>query len=162
VPIGSDVEMLDQGQPAFTLRDVEVWRTSPAARWGGAVVVVGWSAVVAADIIATSGRSGGWVDWVLQTAVAAVLWWVLAMRPSVSLTGDDLVIRNPLWTRRLPLRDVCGAEPGYFGVVIRRDGRRWPLVAWAVQQANAAGALGHSTRASALATRLMSQAEQQG
>ncbi len=133
---------------------MEEWRTSRAARYGGGVAVVAWSGIVAADILSTDGRSGTWIDWTVQTAAAAALWWLLAMRPMVRLGRGQVVVRNPLWTRRLLLADVADAVPGYLGVRITRHGRRLPVVAWAVQEANLSSLAERDTRAKKLSARL--------
>jgi hypothetical protein len=79
-------------------------------------------------------------------ALFAALWWFGTMRPKVCLTPEALVVRNPLWTRRIGRENVVSAKPSYFGVVIRRRAGR-PCVAWALQKANVAEWTGRQTRA---------------
>ena len=76
------------------------------------------------------------------------LWFVFTVRPRVCIGDEHVVVRNPLWTVRVPFDEVADAEPGYFGVTVRRHEKR-PVTAWAVQQANAAQ--GTETRAWQLA-----------
>ncbi|GAA1134381.1 hypothetical protein GCM10009630_35850 [Kribbella jejuensis] len=85
-------------------------------------------------------------DLVPLTIVLTAIWWLGAMHPDVRLRGEQLVIRNPFWTRRLNRSDVLSARPGYFGLVIRRRSGR-PCIAWAVQKSNAAEWAGSETRA---------------
>jgi hypothetical protein len=80
------------------------------------------------------------------------------MRPAVRLTADELVVRNPLWTRRIARVDVVSARPGYVGVVIRRRSGR-PSIAWAIQKANASDWAGADTRADRVARRITEWAQ---
>ncbi len=91
----------------------------------------------------------------MQVAVLFLsLWFLFAWRPSLCVRSDEVVVRNPLWTHRIPLSAVRDAAPGYFGIVIRRRDRRLPVTAWAVQQTNIAGAVGAETRAQRAAERI--------
>ncbi len=115
----------------------------------------GFSAVAFVDTVA-QGRP--WFEGLGVAAVLIPLWLIFAIRPSLCLNDQDLVVRNPLWTHRIPLPSVAEARPGYFGLTIKRHGRSLPVTAWGVQQTNAAGALDVDTRAKQAATRIMEAA----
>lgn len=63
--------------------------------------------------------------------------FVLALRPSLSLTESTLVIRNPMRTYRVDLLDVIDVWPGYSGVVVATRGQA-EISVWAVQKSNLA------------------------
>jgi hypothetical protein len=119
------------------------WRVSLAGRIASGVVFLGLPLVAAVD---TAVNHLPPADLVPLTIILTATWWLGAMRPSVQLTTDHLVVRNPLWTRRIHKSDVLSARPGYLGLVIRRRSGR-PCIAWAVQKANASEWAGATTRA---------------
>ncbi len=133
----------------------ECWRVSRFGRWGTGLAFGGFSAVALVDTVA-QGRT--WFEGLGVAAVLIPLWLIFAVRPSLCLTGQELVVRNPLWTHRIPLPEVAEARPGYFGITIKRYGRLLPVMAWAVQETNTAGALDVETRAKRAASRIMEAA----
>lgn len=70
----------------------------------------------------------------------------MGMRPAVILTHDELVMRNPFSTDRIPLREVVVLDPGYSGLSVMTAGKG-AYVAWAVQKSNIAYWAGRHTRA---------------
>ena len=138
-----------------TPADAECWRTSRVARYG-TLTLFGGLAVVAPVDNALNGQS--WLDGLTVSGLLMTLWLVFAWRPSLCLDRDGVVVRNPLWTHRIPLVVIRDAAPGYFGVVIKRHGRR-PVVAWAVQQTNVADAVGAQTRAATVAEAIRKAAQ---
>ncbi len=131
------------------------WRPSGAARWGTLAAFGGISVLAVFDELQNghSGLGG------LQVAVALfLLWFLFAWRPSLCVRCDEVVIRNPLWTRRIPLSAVQDAAPGYLGIVIRRTDRRLPVTAWAIQQMNITATVGAETRAGRAAEQIRAAA----
>ncbi len=123
------------------------WRVTGLGRWGTGVAFGGLSVIAAVDnaVAGHSILSGLQLGMLLMP-----VWYLAAIRPRVCLDPEHVVVRNPLWTHRIPVGDIRGAEPGYFGVIIRRTGRL-PVTAWAVQETNAAAWAGLGTRAHQLA-----------
>jgi len=69
-------------------------------------------------------------DPLTMIALYAAFWWFGIVRPAVSLSPDELVVRNPLRTHRFARHNVVSAKPGSFGMVISGlDGRRCIAVA---------------------------------
>jgi hypothetical protein len=132
------------------------WRTSGTAQWGTLAAFGSLSALAVVDEL-QSGRSGA--GGVQVAVVLLFLWFLFAWRPSLCVLADEVIVRNPLWTHRIPLSDVQGAAPGYFGIVIRRRHRRLPVIAWAVQQGNITGAAGAGARAREAAERILDAAD---
>jgi hypothetical protein len=120
-----------------------LWRVGLTGRIASGVVFLALPLVAAIDTVVNHLPP---IDLVPFTTSLVAGWWLGAMRPSVRMTGDLLIIRNPLWTRRLHRSDVLSARAGYLGLVIRRRSRR-PCIAWAVQKANASEWAGATTRA---------------
>ncbi len=87
--------------------------------------------------------------------------WFAAFRPSVTLAGETLVVRNRWRTCRVPLSSVEAVEPGYSGLTVVVDGRV-AAVAWAVQKSNIAMGLGRSTRADRVAEHIREAARAAG
>ncbi|WP_158244945.1 PH domain-containing protein [Verrucosispora sp. ts21] len=78
-----------------------------------------------------------------------------AFHPAVILTDNDVTVRNPSGSRRVPLDEVVMVEPGYGGLTITTASGD-PVVAWAVQKSNLAKWKGWHTRADDVAATIMS------
>lgn len=102
-----------------------------------------------AAIIDTLAQGYPLTDVLPIPAVLAPLWFFGAVRPGICIAEREVIVRNPLWTRRIHVDTIRDAQPGYFGVTIRRRTGR-PVTAWAVQQPNASAGSGH-TRAAKVA-----------
>jgi hypothetical protein len=137
----------------------ECWRVSKFGRWGTGLAFGGFSAVAFVD---TVSQGFPWHEGLGVAAVLIPLWLIFAVRPALCLTGQEVVVRNPLWTHRIPLSSIAEARPGYFGITIKRYGRSVPVTAWAVQETNTAGALGADTRAKQAVSRIMQAARPSG
>lgn len=117
------------------------------------IFTIAAAAAVTAYNFVVAGPLAGFVTLV----VAALAVWLFVFRPALTLTGTDLVVRNPWGTRRVPLADITGTGGAYTGLRIeRRSGT--PVTAWAVQKSNAAKWSGTSTRADQVATEIMAAA----
>ena len=80
-----------------------------------------------------------------------LLAWLWGLRPRIVATPDQLVVRNPVSSRRIPWSDVESADPGYSGIVIRRRSGG-TVVAMAAQKSNLASwSRNSSTRADEIA-----------
>lgn len=105
----------------------QCWRVSLAIRIGLAVVIV---AVGLFALISTAMKDFPMSDPLTAIALWAALWWFGTVRPKVCVSPDELVVRNPLWTRRIARQDIVSAKPSAVGFVIsRRAGR--PYIALA-------------------------------
>jgi hypothetical protein len=96
--------------------DVE-WRV---ARWGRRTTValsVGGSAFIVLDSLGQPRST--WPGVAALVLGINVLALVLAIRPRIRIAGDELVVVNPLWTRRMSRVRVEKARPGYSGIEIR-------------------------------------------
>jgi hypothetical protein len=69
-------------------------------------------------------------------AVPWLMFLLMGVRPRVAIVGDQIVVRNPFTSRRVPRSDLVRAEPGYFGMLLRVRNRKLPILAWAVQKPN--------------------------
>ncbi|GLI02123.1 hypothetical protein Pa4123_74010 [Phytohabitans aurantiacus] len=127
----------------------QIWRVSLAGRIGALVVPV-------------VGGLGGWLGGgPAGAAIVGLLglgaWWRWAMWPAVELAGDRVVVRNPLGTREVPLREVSEVSTGYGGLaIVTRDRQR--VVAWAVQKSNAATWMKREVRADRVAAAIRAAA----
>ncbi|MCW6009847.1 PH domain-containing protein [Micromonospora sp. CPCC 205371] len=127
----------------------QIWRVSLVGRIGALVVPV-------------VGGLGGWLaGGPLGATVLGLLglgaWWRWAMWPAVELADDRIVVRNPLGTREVPLREVSEVATGYGGLtIVTRDRQR--VVAWAVQKSNAATWMKREVRADRVAAAIRAAA----
>ncbi|BBH68171.1 hypothetical protein ACTI_48560 [Actinoplanes sp. OR16] len=116
----------------------QTWGVTPAGKIStvaGGVVVTGYGFAVAGPVFGT-----------VVLVVSALAIWLTAIRPSVTLTGDELIVRNPWGTTTVPLTDVKGFGGAYAGLSIERHSGG-SVAAWAVQKSNAAKWSGKRTRA---------------
>ncbi|MDX6261851.1 MAG: hypothetical protein QOH84_3539 [Kribbellaceae bacterium] len=107
------------------------WRVALAVRLGAGVAILASGAIA---LISTAMQDDHPVsDPLTMIAIFAALWWFGLVRPAVWLSPDELVVRNPLRTHRIPRDSVVSAKPGSFGVaIIRRDSR--PCTALALRK----------------------------
>ncbi len=106
------------------------WRMGLAARIGTGMAFL---AIVLGALIDAVNNGSPLTDPVPLIPLFAALWWIGTMRPAVCFTSDELVVRNPLWTRRIARENVVSAKAGSFGIVIRRRVGR-PCIGWALQK----------------------------
>ncbi|MEV4533118.1 PH domain-containing protein [Asanoa sp. NPDC049518] len=137
----------------------QTWRVSPVGRVSGIVFMAFGLWVMVRAVLA--GSRGGYdlgIVYGFGFGLAAVLVPLLfALRPAVTLTGTEVLVRNPLRTRRVPLAEITDAKTGYGGLRIEtRDGRA--VTAWAVQKSNVASWSGKHTRADDVADTIRAQA----
>ncbi|MGC5290622.1 PH domain-containing protein [Micromonospora sp. DT231] len=117
----------------------QVWKVSPLGRFGVLALIPLLGAFT-------------WLAWgnVLVTLLASlsvlVSWFRLAFRPAVTLTDEEVIVRNPNGSQQVSLNDVATVEPGYGGLTITTT-RGERVVAWAVQKSNLATWTGRQTRA---------------
>ncbi|NJP91894.1 hypothetical protein HCN51_20930 [Nonomuraea sp. FMUSA5-5] len=134
-----------------------MWRVGRAGRVAaalGSVAFAGllaWIAVMMTNVIARGGSAalvGVLVLTVLTLLLgaAAVRCWLLGVRPAITLTHDQVIVRNPFSAHHLRLTDIAtiSATPGGIRF-LRTDGTT--TVAWAVQRSTLARLLGRRTRA---------------
>jgi len=107
-------------------------------------------------LLALSARQGDRLGGTVLLVAVLVGWWLFCMRPRVTLTATEVVIRNPLKTRRLALRDITGASTDYSGLTLRLRGGE-TVCAWAVQKSNFADWMGWDTRADLVADAVLAQ-----
>lgn len=127
-----------------------MWRVSRTGRIGTGVIFGGLGLTAVVD---TAAQGSPLIDlWPLLLLLAAV-GWLVSWRPAVFFDGEELVVRNPLWTRRIARRDIKSVQPGYSGLVITTEQQRLYTV-WAVQKSNLATWTGRSRRADAVASEI--------
>ncbi|MFI5712320.1 hypothetical protein [Kribbella sp. NPDC051620] len=106
------------------------WRVALAVRLGTGAALLATGTI---GLISTATTDLPISDPLTAIAIYAALWWFALVRPAVWLSPDELVVRNPLGTHRIPRDTVVSAKPGSFGVsIIRRDGR--PCTALALRK----------------------------
>ncbi len=124
------------------------WRARTGSIVAAALLVVGVAGGIGLDSALVQGN--GFLDLVILLTIAAGLVWRFAYHPRISITGDDLVVRNPLRTRRIPVAEVTDVQPGYSGLQFSQlSGPN--VVGWAVQKTNVAQWLRRETRADRIA-----------
>lgn len=141
----------------------QVWRVGHAGRIAGVLgtVVFAGLMVAFAAIGSQMAVSGDAVIGVLSLigvcpliGAAGVRCWLLGVRPSITLTEDSVIVRNPYKTYQVSLVEISMVSGGYRGLSFTMtDGRQ--IVAWAVAKSNLARWLGWQTRADAVAERLL-------
>jgi hypothetical protein len=96
------------------------WRVALAIRLGTGAAILATGAIA---LISTAMQDNHPIsDPLTMIAIYTALWWFGAIRPAVWLSPDELVVRNPLRTHRIPRDTVVSAKPGSYGIiVIRRD-----------------------------------------
>lgn len=117
------------------------WRVRLDVRIGMGLAIVATGAIA---VISTVRKDFPISDPLTMIVGDAAVWWFFVLRPAVSLTAGELVVRNPLRTHRIARGDVASAMPGSYGTVIsRRDGRRCTALAlWTRRRTKAERAAG--------------------
>jgi hypothetical protein len=123
-----------------------VWKVSPLGRIGSVLA----AAVAVAALFVARGPAFG----VVALLVLGVGVWRFAFWPAVILRADEVEVRNPWGTRRVPLSDVAGTGGAYAGLSIERHSGG-PVNAWAVQKSNLAKWTGKATRADEAAAAIL-------
>ena len=97
------------------------WRVDLAIRLGTGVAIIATGTIA---LISTAMTDNPMSDPLTMIAMYTAYWWFLLVRPAVWLSPNELVVRNPLRTHRIPRDNVVSARPGSRGIIIvRRDGR---------------------------------------
>ena len=123
----------------------QTWRVSLVGRVFGIVVLVLAGIVASAIVVSGLDLASKVVSVVLLGGLAALA-YVNALRPSITLTSSELVIRNKLRTYRIDLNTIVRVDAGYYGIGVQtRHGQ--VVHGWAVQKSNLARWLGRHTRA---------------
>jgi PH (Pleckstrin Homology) domain-containing protein len=116
-----------------------VWRVSTVGRVGSFLVPVGFG-------VFGGAVAGGFTGVIFPFLVGLLIWWLATIRPALTLTGTEVIVRNPIRIIRMPLGDVTGVRPGRRGVTICvADDCK--VAAWAVQKSLLARWTGRDTRA---------------
>jgi len=123
------------------------WRVSPAGRYISGLL---FATLSIAAVIDTAVAGYPWWQGLQPGLVLMPTWYLFAIRPEIRLYADRAVVRNPLSKHSVPLTEVVAAHPSYLGITIRRRDR-WPVIGWAVQQANVSEWSGAPTRAKEVA-----------
>jgi hypothetical protein len=109
-----------------------VWRVGPIQRACYALVTAGWLALGVGECIVA-----GWDGLAVLGFAPIVVWylWLYALKPSVELTNEAVVIRNPFRRTSIPyaqIKEVDVSEDGYLPLWIQlRSGKS--VAAWAIQ-----------------------------
>ncbi|MCU1484012.1 MAG: hypothetical protein JWN67_758 [Actinomycetia bacterium] len=137
------------------------WRPTRAARIGGALFLIVFGATAAGFLIAAIHEvvAGEPPDLRTDLVVAALFagmaaaGWAGALRPSITLDGEEVVVRNPIRTTTVPVGDITNVEASYGGIRIGRANDT-PVIAWSVQKSNLAIWFNRRTRADDVAAAL--------
>ncbi|HEX5594594.1 MAG TPA: hypothetical protein VFX61_01020 [Micromonosporaceae bacterium] len=123
----------------------QTWRVSLAGRVFGILVLV--LAGIVASVIVVSGLdlAAKVISVVLLGGLAAFT-YVNALRPSITLTNSELVIRNKFKTYQIELNTIVRVDAGYGGIGVQTKHGQ-VIHGWAVQKSNLARWLGRHTRA---------------
>ncbi|GHJ47383.1 hypothetical protein Cs7R123_47250 [Catellatospora sp. TT07R-123] len=141
---------------------LRTWNVSLPARIFGVVSVIAGVLMFVAVIITVVGY-GEPVDGAQLGALALGSLFIIApllatLRPRVTLTDTELIVRNPMRTYQVALADVASVDNGYSGlVVVLRDDTK--LQVWAVQKSNLARLLNRQTRSDEVAAAIRTQAQ---
>lgn len=122
----------------------QTWRVSLVGRAFGIFVLVLAGIVASAIVVSGLDLASKIVSVVLIGGFAAVA-YTSALRPSITLTNSELVIRNKFRTYRIDLNTIVRVDAGYHGVGVQT--RHGQVHGWAVQKSNLARWLGRETRA---------------
>jgi hypothetical protein len=125
------------------------WRVNPIGRTVCGLMAVFFIGIPTAGVVAwlSEGHAGiGLLLALIECPLVAVGLWRGGVRASLTLTEQELLIKNPIRTYRVPLIDVTSATPGYSGIVITTSSDE-NVCAWAVQKSNIADWSGWRTRA---------------
>lgn len=126
----------------------QVWQVSTRARmvtlaFGPLAGLISW--LRWADLL------GACVVMLLAAPLAAFF----AFYPAVTLTDNELIVRNPGGQVRVPLAEIVSVAPGFWGLAITTT-RSGPLLALAVAKSTLATRKGRSARADEVAASIMS------
>ena len=120
-----------------------VWRVSTVGRVVSFLVPVGFG-------VFGGAAAGGFTGVIFPFLVGLMLWWLATIRPALTLSETEVIVRNPIRIIRVPLADVTDARPGRRGVTICvADDCK--VAAWAVQKSGLARWTGRDTRADQVA-----------
>lgn len=142
------------------------WRSRLLSRLGLGVAALGLLGVpvVMVAMLAAGPLEPEAIGWtfaiVVLTLPGVVAFILAAVRPRVCAGTSALKVRNLVATHHVPWEEVLQAEPGYYGIIIRRRTEA-DVVAVAVQKSNMASWLGRRTRADLVAERIMDIARNQ-
>jgi hypothetical protein len=106
-----------RGQPPPDAQDEQVWDIGLIGRVFCSVPLLAFATLALIESEALP------ISKVWPFFVVLVVMTVVIMRPAVRLTQDELVIRHPIGSERIPRAEVASAKFNYFGLMIRgRDG----------------------------------------
>ncbi|SCG77767.1 hypothetical protein [Micromonospora inositola] len=123
----------------------QTWRVSLVGRAFGIVVLVLAGIVASAIIVSGLDLATKIVSVAIIVGFAAYA-YVNALRPSITLTNSELVIRNKFKTYRIDLNTIARVDAGYYGIGVQTSHGQ-VVHGWAVQKSNLARWLGRRTRA---------------
>lgn len=120
---------------------------------GAFALVAGVGALIAAVLTYRHGESWPVPLVLMVIGIASLVYaWRFGFHPRL-VAGDDLVVRNPVRTTRIPWPEVVGAHPGENGLVIERTGGT-TVEAWCVQTSRRDQQRGRAGRAEAIGAEL--------
>lgn len=110
------------------------------------IFVLVLAGIVASAIVVSGLDLASKIASVVLIGGFAAYAYTSALRPSITLTNSELVIRNKFRTYRIDLNTIVRVDAGYHGVGVQtRHGQ--VVHGWAVQKSNLARWLGRQTRA---------------
>lgn len=112
----------------------QTWRVSLVGRAFGIVVLVLAGIVASAIIVSGLDLATKIVSVAIIVGFAAYA-YVNALRPSITLTNSELVIRNKFKTYRIDLNTIARVDAGYYGIGVQTSHGQ-VVHGWAVQKSN--------------------------
>ena len=123
----------------------QTWRVSLVGR-AFAILVLVLAGIAAAAVLVSGLDLASKLVIVVLIGCFAAYAYIGALRPSITLTDSELVVRNKFRTYRIDLRTIARVDAGYHGIAVQtRHGQ--VVHGWAVQKSNLARWLGRQTRA---------------
>jgi hypothetical protein len=123
----------------------QTWRVSLAGR-AFAIFVQVLASTVASAIVVSGLDFAMKIVFVVLIGGFAAYAYLGALRPSITLTDSEVVIRNKFKMYRIDLKTIVRLDAGYHGIRVQtRHGQE--VHGWAVQKSNLARWLGRQTRA---------------
>lgn len=146
-------------------KSLRVWRSAPLTRrfcWALVVIascVAAWL-LTFPPVDAVNSR----IDFVVLASVClltALAAYRGGIRSCIIATPSGLLLRNVTFSRRIPWHEITDLAPSKNGIVISR-GEKWPVTAWAVQEAPITVMLGRTSRAEEICREIRDMARNYG
>lgn len=147
-----------------TQRDpIRVWRCAPMTRRFCSVLIAA-AVATALWLLAFPPGDATRMDMlppVVMCATCALVTYRCGISSRITATEAGLIVSNPVLKKHVPWSEIGRVEPGKDGIWITRQDR-WPVTAWAVQQAPISAIFRRSTRAEVVVAQIVDLAREHG